>query len=235
MSVSLPSLGELVRLAYGDVQVPPLSVSLPDFLTAPLLIWSDVEACLDAIGVVGEFDPSVVARELKPIFPELMELRVGRAEDVLIVAHLPYWTSQTIASGDSDHVGSRLTPEEHEALAQRIGGAFEQAGGGHGSVSDDLLGGEHATTEVSGHWRLRPDEWAARSQPMSASFRIGRLSALRQSGNRVTLIIDGQPFEARWPRLRTVMNDEGIKLGDEIEFIVDEAGRLVSIGRFDPD
>ena len=61
-------------------------------------------------------------------------------------------------------------------------------------------------------------------------LRIGRLSAIRQSGDRVILTIDSEPFEADWPDIRSMMSEQGIQLGDKIEYMVSEDGAIVSIG-----
>jgi hypothetical protein len=148
-----PTLADLVHLAFGDVQDPPLPVSFPDFLTAPLDEWPEVEMCLEAIGTQNSFEPRAVARELLGVFPELMEVRVGRQEDVVIVVSIPFWTHQAIEWRD-DGAGRRLRRDEREALAHRVAAAFERSGGGVGSLVDDDMEDAPAVIEVSGHWAL---------------------------------------------------------------------------------
>lgn len=149
-----PTLADLVRHAFGDVQHPPLPVSFPDFLTHRLVEWTDVANCLDAIGVHGAFDPRAVARELRPIFPDLMDVRVGRQEDIVIVAFIPFWTHQATGWSDGDEVGRRIRHSERDQLAEGVVAAFQRAGGGVGSLIDDDLEGGPAVVEVSRHWSL---------------------------------------------------------------------------------
>ena len=150
-----PTLADLVRLAFGDVQDPPLPVSFPDFLTDRLAEWTDVERCLDAIGVHGPFDPRAVARELRPIFPEVMDVRVGRQEDILIVASIPFWTHQATGWSGGYEFARHMNRRERDRLAECVATAFQRAGGGVGSMIDDDVEGAPAVIEVSGHWSIR--------------------------------------------------------------------------------
>ena len=154
MQALQPTLADLVRLAFGDVQNPSLPVSFPDFLTSPLYAWTDFEMCLDAVGVQETFDPLAVAQELRPIFPELMDVRIGRQEDILIVASVPFWTHQAIAWKGEDRTGRRLTRPERETLARRVESAFKRTGGGVGWLVDDEYEDGPALLDVSGHWPL---------------------------------------------------------------------------------
>jgi len=149
-----PTLADLVRHAFGDVQDPPLPVSFPDFLTDRLVEWTDVANCLDAIGLHDAFDPRDVAQELRPIFPDLMDVRVGRQEDIVIVAFIPFWTHQAAGWSGGDEIGRRLRRRQRDQLAVRVAAAFQCAGGGVGSLIDDDLEGGPAVIEVSGNWSL---------------------------------------------------------------------------------
>jgi len=149
-----PALADLVRHAFGDVQDPPLPVSFPDFLTDRLVEWTDVANCLEAIGPHGAFDPRAVARELGPIFPDLMDIRVGRQEDIVLVAFIPFWTHQATGWSGGDEIDRRIGRRQRDQLAERVAAAFQCAGGGVGSLIDDDLEDGPAVIEVSGHWSL---------------------------------------------------------------------------------
>lgn len=89
---------ELMALAYGDCQTPPRACRLLDFRTEAITSLDECLALLEIVGPYGHFDPDRVGQELRPIFPRLMSLEIGREGSPVIYAAVPFWRHQEIRS-----------------------------------------------------------------------------------------------------------------------------------------
>jgi hypothetical protein len=117
----------LVALAYGDCQNPPRGCRLLNFRTESI---TDYQVFCEALSIVGTsyngFDCRRVIAELRPIFPKLMSVEIGREGSPLIYAYPPYWTHQAIEWTGGDN-GTRIPAEEREQLKKVFFEAMERA------------------------------------------------------------------------------------------------------------
>lgn len=88
----------LVALAYGDCQNPPRGCRLLDFRTESLIDFQEFCDLMSLIGNYNRFDPARVIDEVRPLFPRLMTVEIGREGSPVIYAGIAYWRHQEIQS-----------------------------------------------------------------------------------------------------------------------------------------
>ncbi len=116
----------LVALAFGDCQRPPRGCRSLSFKTE----WiSDAQEAYELLLVPSEYNAyqgESVWRELRPIFPKLMGIEIGRESSPVIYAYPAYWTHQAIEwAGAGD--GTPIPPEERHAVKKSFFQAMERA------------------------------------------------------------------------------------------------------------
>jgi len=116
----------LVALAYGDCQRPPKGCRLLSFRTEAISDTQDLAETLSLIGSYNAFRPGLVEAELRPFFPRLSGIEIGREGSPVLYAHLPYWTHQAIG-WQGFGMGVRIPDEERSALGQAVLKAMERA------------------------------------------------------------------------------------------------------------
>lgn len=118
---------DLVALAYGDCQEPPRACRLLHFVTETLTSWEEVRELLQVVGNYNAFSPEAVARELKPLFPYLSGVDIGREGSPVLYARVPHWTHQAI-NWKGGSMGSPIPPETRKALGESFLAAMRRAG-----------------------------------------------------------------------------------------------------------
>lgn len=117
----------LIALAYGDCQSPPRGCRLLNFRTESITDYQEFCELISLIGINhNAFDCRRVIAELRPIFPKLMGVEIGRESSPVLYAYLPYWTHQAIEWNG----GGNATPipsEGREQLKQSFLEAMERA------------------------------------------------------------------------------------------------------------
>lgn len=125
----------LVALAYGDRQNPPRACRLLDFRTEGIVSFDEFSSLLQIAGPYNRFVPGVVEEAIRPIFPRLMSVEIGREGSPVVYAYVPFWRHQKI--GHTDGPGERIPEEERKALATEFLEAMRRAS------ADELSGNEH--------------------------------------------------------------------------------------------
>jgi hypothetical protein len=126
---------ELMALAYGDCQKPPRACRLLDFRTEAITSWDEGVALLEIVGSYNRFNPFVVGEQLRPIFPRLMSIEIGREGSPVIYASIPYWRHQEIRSNGLGPP-ERIAEDERKQLGDEFLKAMERA------EADELSGSE---------------------------------------------------------------------------------------------
>lgn len=116
----------LVALAYGDCQRPARGCRLLNFRTESITDYQECCELLSLIGSYNAFDCRRVMAELRPIFPRLMSVEIGREYSPVAYAYLPYWTHQAIQWNGVGN-GTRIPVEDREQLKQNFFEAMERA------------------------------------------------------------------------------------------------------------
>ena len=112
----------LVALSYGDCQNPPRGCRLLDFRTESLTDFQEFCELMSLIGQYNRFDAIRVIDEIKPLFPRLMTVEVGREASPVIYAGIPYWRHQEIQAN-----GFGLAERIPEVERKEVGTQFLKA------------------------------------------------------------------------------------------------------------
>ena len=116
----------LVALAYGDCQKPPRGCRLLDFKTEAIAEFQEFCELLSLVGPYNAFQPVRVINEMRPLFPKLMSVEIGREGSPVIYGRVPYWRHQAIEWNGAGS-GERIAEEERRALSSQFLEAMRRA------------------------------------------------------------------------------------------------------------
>lgn len=117
----------LVALAYGDCQNPARGCRLLNFKTEAVTDFQEFCELLSLVGPqYNAFRPTRVIHEIRPLFPKLMSVEIGREGSPAIYAHVPYWRNQAIEWASSG-VNERIPDHERSDLSSQFLEAMRNA------------------------------------------------------------------------------------------------------------
>lgn len=114
------AIRELVRRAYGDCNGLPCR--LLHFHTEGHKDFAEVADCLAIIGGYNAFQAGRVIEALRPVFPRLSSVEIGREGSPVIYAYVPHWTHQAIG-----HEGYGMGEPLSDEARREIGADFIEA------------------------------------------------------------------------------------------------------------